>query len=182
MILLGLENSDIVANAFRGNGGQIRIKADQIYGLEYRSQLTPDNDITATSQFGSNGLVSIDDLRLERNAGLLPLPIALSDEKQRITDRCETNRRNRFIITGRGGLPKTPTWNLDSNRAWRDVRKIRVSTPEQPVPQPAPRASKSEMLIEASNWQKNGDGTIELVAPGAQKIAPLITANCGNSE
>ncbi len=187
-VLLGLENSDIIANAFRGNGGQIRIKADQIYGLEYRSQLTSDNDITAISQYGQNGSVSISDLRLEPNAELLPLPVALSDEKQRVSDRCQDTRFSRFIITGRGGLPKSPTWNLDSNRGWRDIRKPigaaserAIATQESPIaPQPT---TQSTPLIEASSWQTNPDGSISLLAPGSRQIPQTIaSATCATFE
>jgi filamentous hemagglutinin family protein len=180
-ILLGLENSDIIANAFRGNGGQIRIKADQIYGLEYRSQLTSESDITAISQFGQNGSVSISDLRLEPNAELLPLPTTLSDEKQRISDRCQETRSSRFIVTGRGGLPKSPTWNLDSNRGWRDIRK-----PIAPIMTPSiePQISaQTTPLIEASTWQTNADGSISLLAPGSRQAAGTIaSATCAPSE
>ncbi len=190
-VLLGLENSDIIANAFRGNGGQIRIKADQIYGLEYRSQLTSDNDITAISQYGQNGSVSISDLRLEPNAELLPLPATLSDEKQRISDRCQETRSSRFIVTGRGGMPKAPTWNLDSNRAWRDIRKLIVLAPELPIGPPigppiaqiAPEQTASEItpLIEASTWYTNADGSVSLLAPGSRPSEPYISsATCAH--
>jgi large exoprotein involved in heme utilization and adhesion len=191
-VLLGLENSDIIANAVRGNGGQIQIKADQIYGLEYRSQLTSESDITAISQFGQNGSVSIQDLRLEPNAELLPLPTALSDEKQRISDRCQATRSSRFIVTGRGGLPKSPTWNLDSNRGWRDIRKPIVPAaeiPTAPITTPPPSQISSQIsaqttpLIEASTWQTNTDGSISLLAPGnPQSPGTIASATCSPSE
>ncbi len=178
-VLLGLENSDIIANAFRGSGGQIRIKADQIYGLEYRSQLTSESDITAISQYGQNGSVSIRDLRLEPNAELLPLPVTLPDEKQRISDRCQETRSSRFIITGRGGLPKSPTWNLDSNRAWRDIRKP-IGSSEYPI---APTITAQTIpLIEASTWQTNADGSISLLAPGSRQAEMTIASTCSSSD
>jgi filamentous hemagglutinin family protein len=180
-LLLGLENSDIIANAFRGNGGQIRIKADQIFGLEYRSQLTSDSDITAISQYGQNGSVSISDLRLEPNAELLPLPVTLSDEKQRISDRCQETRSSRFIITGRGGLPKSPTWNLDSNRAWRDIRQPIGATSTEASTIPAPTIPfQTAPLVEASTWQTNADGSVSLLAPGSRSTEMNIaSATCG---
>jgi filamentous hemagglutinin family protein len=52
-------NSDITANAFQGNGGNINIITNQIFGLKFRSELTPDNDITASSQFGVSCNVEI---------------------------------------------------------------------------------------------------------------------------
>lgn len=181
-VLLGLENSDIIANAFRGNGGQIRIKADQIYGLAYRSQLTTENDITAISQLGQNGSVSIQDLRLEPNTELLPLPVTLSDDKQRVSDRCQETRSSRFIVTGRGGLPKSPTWNLDANRAWRDIRNpigrtSEISIGSRVEPQ---KSDPTPLLIEASTWKTNADGSISLLAPGSRPADGTIVGSVGS--
>jgi filamentous hemagglutinin family protein len=58
-VLTGLENSDITANAIAGNGGNINIKSSYIIGLESRSQLTPFSDITASSELGIDGTVTI---------------------------------------------------------------------------------------------------------------------------
>ena len=57
--LLGLENSDITANAIAGNGGNIEISSDFIFGLESRPELTPFSDITASSELGIDGTVTI---------------------------------------------------------------------------------------------------------------------------
>ena len=57
--ILGIQNSDITANAVGGDGGNITITADAIIGFEERSRLTPFNDITATSEFGLNGTVTV---------------------------------------------------------------------------------------------------------------------------
>ena len=179
-VLLGLENSDIVANALLGTGGEIRIAADQIYGLQYRPQLTLENDITAISQFGLNGSVSIQNLRLNPNVEAIPLPIALPDSSQRISDRCNDSPKNRFIITGRGGLPKTPTWNLDSNRGWRDTRVLRSSLPVQLSAESRDEQMRSP-LLEMSGWHRNSDGTIDLVAPGpgqSSKLHSMAFASC----
>ena len=183
-VLLGLENSDIVANAVLGTGGEIRIAADQIYGLQYRSQLTPENDITAISQFGLNGSVRIQDLRLNPNVEAIPLPIALPDSNRRISDRCNDRPTNRFIITGRGGLPKTPTWNLDSNRGWRDTRVLRSSLPIQVSAESSDEQMRSS-LLEMSGWHRNSDGTIDLVAPGSNqssKLNPMAFVSCSSTD
>ncbi len=187
-VLLGLENSDIIANAVLGDGGQIRIKTDQIYGLEYRSQLTNESDITAISQYGMNGSVSISELRLDPNPESLPLPMMLSDEKQRISDRCHDSRSNRFIITGRGGLPKAPLWNLDSNRAWRDIRDVtpsaKIAVPEAQTPIVVPATLiQPTPLVEASIWRINLDGSVSLLAPeSGQSEINIASATCAVSE
>jgi large exoprotein involved in heme utilization and adhesion len=50
--IIGSGKSDSIANAVRGRGGNINITTNSILGLEFRNQLTPDNDITASSEFG----------------------------------------------------------------------------------------------------------------------------------
>lgn len=68
------ENSDITANAFLGNGGRISISARGIYGLQFRPRLTPFSDITASSEFGVDGIVEIDALNIDPTRGLANLP------------------------------------------------------------------------------------------------------------
>jgi large exoprotein involved in heme utilization and adhesion len=46
--LAALENSDITANALNNRGGNVSINAQGIFGTEFRPQLTPNSDITAT--------------------------------------------------------------------------------------------------------------------------------------
>ena len=45
-------NSDITANAFAGDGGNITINTQGIFGIEFRDQQTSFSDITASSRFG----------------------------------------------------------------------------------------------------------------------------------
>ncbi|MEM6399762.1 MAG: filamentous hemagglutinin N-terminal domain-containing protein [Cyanobacteria bacterium P01_D01_bin.116] len=52
IVALPNENSDITANAFTGNGGNINITSQGILGIQPRSQLTPQSDITASSETG----------------------------------------------------------------------------------------------------------------------------------
>ncbi len=77
-ILVGLENSDIIANAVKGKGGNITITTQGIIGLEFRNTLTPrvdfTNDITASSKFSVNGTVQINNIGVDPNSGLVELP------------------------------------------------------------------------------------------------------------
>jgi large exoprotein involved in heme utilization and adhesion len=56
-IIVALENSDIIANAFEGNGGQFKLRAKAFLARNFRPALTPDSDITASSEFGLSGTV-----------------------------------------------------------------------------------------------------------------------------
>ncbi len=51
----GSKGSDITANAVRGNGGRVNITIQGLFGIEFRPQPTPKNDITVSSEFGLTG-------------------------------------------------------------------------------------------------------------------------------
>ncbi|NMG60545.1 S-layer family protein, partial [Geitlerinema sp. P-1104] len=51
--LVALENSDITANAINAAGGRVIINTQGIFGTEFRDELTPESDITASSDLGA---------------------------------------------------------------------------------------------------------------------------------
>ncbi len=110
VLAFATENSDITANAFKGRGGNIAITTQGIFGLEYRPQLTPLSDITASSQFGINGTVTINTPGVDPSKGLGKLPVDVTDSSKLISQRCVAdNTGSKFFITGRGGLPPSPS-------------------------------------------------------------------------
>jgi filamentous hemagglutinin family protein len=110
LIAVPIENSDIVANAFQGRGGNITITAQQLLGLQFRPQLTSQSDITASSDIGLNGLFTLNTPDLDPNRGLVQLPTAPTDPSNQIDQSCASSSpaRSRFTATGRGGLPSQP--------------------------------------------------------------------------
>ena len=161
-IIVGLENSDIVANAVRGRGGNIQITTQGIFGLKFRDQLTPDNDITASSQLGVNGNVQVNTIGVDPNSGLVQLPANITNPAQQIATGCSTNQGSRFVATGRGGVPQNPNQQVTSDRTWDDVRDLSAYrrtgnvTPQTHV--------LPKVLVEATSWYRNADGKIELIA------------------
>ncbi|WP_055076330.1 filamentous hemagglutinin N-terminal domain-containing protein, partial [Pseudanabaena sp. 'Roaring Creek'] len=121
-VILGIENSDIIANAIRGAGGNINITTQGLFGLKFRPQLTSENDITASSQFGLSGTVNISNLAFTPTAGLIQLPSNIDDPSQRIAQGCRTYGNSRFVSTGRGGLPEDPSDRRSGDRPWTDTR------------------------------------------------------------
>jgi len=107
------ENSDITANAFSGRGGNVTITANAIYGLQLQPRLTPFSDITASSQLGISGTITLNTLNIDPNRGLAALPGNFVDSSNQIAATCAPGgklgrRGNEFVITGRGGLPIPP--------------------------------------------------------------------------
>jgi filamentous hemagglutinin family protein len=119
------ENSDIIANAFGGQGGTISLRTGALLGLQYRDRLTPSSDISdisASSKFGLNGLVKIDDQGFNSHRDLFELPTNLLDESRQIVASCDRQSTSSFVLTGRGGLPsdpRDPNSDLDILQDWR---------------------------------------------------------------
>ncbi|MDX2243816.1 MAG: filamentous hemagglutinin N-terminal domain-containing protein [Leptolyngbyaceae cyanobacterium bins.302] len=105
------ENSDITANAFSGSGGRVNITAQGIFGLQFRPRLTQFSDITASSTFGVNGIVTLNTPNVDPSRGLAQLPQNLIDTNRILANSClvrDGAAGGTFIITGTGGLPVRP--------------------------------------------------------------------------
>ncbi|GAB4208063.1 MAG: hypothetical protein Fur006_66550 [Coleofasciculaceae cyanobacterium] len=185
LVAVPKENSDITANAQKGFGGRISITAQGIFGTQFREQLTPLSDITATSELGPqfNGTVQIDIRGIDPNRGLAQLPEILTDSSDRITQTCSSQvRNNSFVVTRRGGLPPTPGEALNPTPGWMDWRvtpkrdssplptlgavqtrgKEDITSHQSQIPNP---------LVEAIGWVKDADGTMRLVAKPSLEVS-----------
>ncbi|MEM1391828.1 MAG: filamentous hemagglutinin N-terminal domain-containing protein [Cyanobacteria bacterium P01_H01_bin.150] len=177
-IIAGLENSDIIANAVQGNGGNINITTQGIFGLKFSDRLTPDSDITASSQFGVNGNVEINNLDLDPSSGLVELPVALADSSQQISSGCASQTGSSFVATGRGGIPQNPNEYVKNNPNWSDIRdlsafrKLNNNTVENT------QISNQPTIIEATGFIRNAKGEIELVASANKPLNTKQVSNC----
>jgi large exoprotein involved in heme utilization and adhesion len=183
------ENNDITARAVQGQGGNIRIITQGIYGLKFRPQLTPKSDITASSQFGLDGLVTITTPNLDPNRGVLSLPLELADATRQVVQTCEAQAAtNRFVITGRGGLPPTAQEVVNAALGWQGKaegggrkaegggaaeggRQRMEGGRNQPfnaqhstlnIDREAEREETT--IVEATGWIVRSDGTVVLIA------------------
>ena len=111
IVAVDSENSDITANAFEGNGGNVDIVAQGLFGIEFRPALTPRSDITASSEFGLQGDVNIETPDVDPNSGLVELPTGFVDASRLVAQGCGSSSAGgigEFTVTGRGGLPPSP--------------------------------------------------------------------------
>jgi filamentous hemagglutinin family protein len=177
-VIAGFENSDIVANAFQGNGGKITITTKGIFGLKFRPQLTPENDITASSQFGLNGTVAINNVTVDPAAGLVQLPVVLADASRKMGSVCDSTQGSSFVYTGRGGLPENPLGRLESLHPWEDLRDLSAFQNQASVPPPSRQKLQPTMIVEANAIRRNLDGTVELVATGTEPVPMDSAVTC----
>jgi large exoprotein involved in heme utilization and adhesion len=166
-----IENSDITANAFTGNGGKVTIFTNGIYGLQYRSQRTPLSDITASSKYGVQGTVNINTPDADPSKGLSNLPANVSDPSRLVKERCSADRRgSEFIITGKGGVPANPsdrptdTGVLDNFGTLPDRHQTANRT-SSATPQPTTTPDRTpDRIVEATGWIVNAQNQVVLVA------------------
>ena len=172
------EDSDITANAYTGRGGNINITTQGIYGLQFRPRRTPLSDITASSDFGVNGTVQINSA-FDVTQSVTNLPIELVDASNQIDQTCSpsgaaTREGNRFVVTGRGGLPPSPNEPLQGESVVTHWVTLDPQAENQDgeatsakLDSSAPVASGTPTkptLVEAQGWMYGANGEVILTA------------------
>lgn len=196
------ENSDITANAFNGAGGTVTINATGIFGLVQRgrenllsvlgtnnaAELDPGqlstNDITAISQTNAtlNGQVTINTPDVDPSRGLLGLPTEVVSTSELVESSCgaaQTNQASEFIITGRGGLPPSPSEPLGSEQVWSDTRFREIATqPLKPLTTTTSAEKSSYEILPATAWRFNNQGEVTLISSGSGVTAVSTHTTC----
>jgi large exoprotein involved in heme utilization and adhesion len=171
----GPEGSDITANASQGNGGRVSINTQGLFGIEFRPKLTPDNDITVSSDFGLAGVFEQNTPGVDPSRGLAELPTEVIDASRQIDRRCTPGgvaRNSSFTVTGRGGLPPSPNDPLQGEAVvtnWVSLdSEIENNTPPATT---TPSSSAPRQLVEAQGWVINEKGQVVLTA-SAPRVTP----------
>ncbi|MEC4818958.1 MAG: S-layer family protein, partial [Scytonema sp. PMC 1069.18] len=180
------ENSDITANAFEGSGGQIVINTSGLFGIERRSRLTPQSDITAFSERGISGEISINQPDVDQNLGLIELPAVLADVSDIVDTGCGAiastpdAQGSKFFITGRGGLPPSPDQPLTTDVIWSDTRRATVTSQQQSPKKPETQVQSKSDVIKinpATGWVFDNQGNVTLIG-NTSHHAGIASASC----
>lgn len=170
ILTLDRYNSDITANAFEGNGGNIFITTDGLFGLEFRDEDTSQSDITATSEVGLDGTFSLNAPDIDPSQGTIDLPAAPTNPPPFNPLCVAAQSGSTFTLIGRGGLPSTPTDLHSAIAPWEDWY---IATPEETDSAdssshfndpPATENPRKVQIIEAQGWATTTDGQLMLVA------------------
>jgi filamentous hemagglutinin family protein len=189
LVAVPIENSDLTANAVRGRGGNINITTQGIYGQNFRPRPTPLSDITASSDFGVNGVVQINTPDLDPSKGLATLPGELVDVSELVGSGCEVaanEESSQFVVTGRGGRPPNPNETLRPARVLVDLGTPSESqesalTSNSPYPRvrsttdiqhPSSFSNRAAPLVEATGWVMDSKGEVILTDK-----APTVTSH-----
>ncbi|QZZ18878.1 filamentous hemagglutinin N-terminal domain-containing protein [Leptothermofonsia sichuanensis E412] len=150
---IALRDSDILANAIDGNGGNIRIQpAPGIRSIGFIADLfapvqrNPGSlerfrnngqvNINAESNFGISGNVETPDFSFLEN-NLTELANQLSSSDRLVSDRCIATRnqsQGSFVVTGTGGLPLSPYDSIRASYRASGVQTIEGDRAEKPIP------------------------------------------------
>ncbi|MGC9503810.1 filamentous hemagglutinin N-terminal domain-containing protein [Baaleninema sp.] len=159
--LVAFDNSDITANSLNSVGGRIQIEAAGVFGTRFRSQLTPESDITATSALGSSfgGVVELREPQVETNSPLVELSAEVLELSGLVADGCSALRSgSRFVVTGRGGLSReTPDYTTVGRFSRWEPKPLETTEADK-----SPQDDRST-LQEATGWVTRRDGRVQLI-------------------
>ncbi|WP_017660769.1 two-partner secretion domain-containing protein [Baaleninema simplex] len=180
--LVGLENSNISANAFNGSGGFVQITADDIVlGLENLSRAELEEqfgeDLTDfdPAQDSRNLItaISLTDPELSGTVEIVAPDVDPTQGVVELEDRFAEAPLDRnpcqigggdseFVQTGRGGVPPTPNDALSGSQPWEDIRSIPLDetddTTDESNPQP-----EIDRIVEAQGWIIDENGNLQLL-------------------
>lgn len=174
------EQSRISANSSNFRGGRVTINTQGLFGTQLWYPETLKGFITAT---GATPLLSGEvqvNTQIDPSSGLIELPVNLVDAANQISNACTPGGSqfdNEFSITGRGGLPISPTEPLQETntlQAWVKLKPQTTNTTIKLRPRTTSNNNKVtqiKQIVEATGWIVDKDGNIEFVAD-ANRVNP----------
>ena len=163
-VLATIQRSNISANSVDFRGGQVIINTQGLFR-------SPDSTITATGvNSQSNGTVQISNPEVDPSRGLVALPTVTENTPKLVSSSCAAFADvggSNFTVTGRSGLPPSPSEPLTSDVVWTDTR-LPVTTVQQYQRKTHAAKPKSQSqpiaIVPATGWVFNGKGEIILTA------------------
>jgi filamentous hemagglutinin family protein len=135
--------NDLVATSDAGNGGNINLTVEKLFGLETGKAIDDEanpiannsNDIDASSNvLGLDGTVNINTSRIDPLQGAMELPSNVVEAKQTTEQTCSADRdgkaNNGLAIAGRGGISPAPDAPLNSEHISNE------NPPQASIPEP----------------------------------------------
>ncbi len=177
------EDSNIIANAFLGKGGQVNIETSGIFGIFPQDEPTPFSDITASSELGINGEININQVDVDPAKGLIELPSNLVDATQEVSQSCtprEMQKGSSFVYVGRGGLPMSPNEPLQEFgliTSWVSLPLQTTDGRQDKLPVSSV-TKKTRKIIEAQKIVVDKNGDTFLVAESPQNFKSPFIASC----
>ena len=175
--------NDIIANAEQGQGGNITINAESLFGISEGVAVEGNgtNDIDASSEFSLDGNVTINTPDINPIQRVTELTSNIVVPEQTTAQACRANResvaKNGLTIKGKGGIPQAPELPLISqNIVINGESTNNISATPQPL-------ETSQGKIQPARGIKVSEGgKITLTAyrtNNSGERLPEIKSNCG---
>ncbi|MGK7893106.1 MAG: filamentous hemagglutinin N-terminal domain-containing protein [Xenococcus sp. (in: cyanobacteria)] len=180
------QNNDIIASAEEGQGGNINITAEALFGIEERPLNDITNDINASSEFGLDGNVSIVTPDIKRFQTDIKLPDNPIEAEQTVAQACQGDRyggiSSNLTVKGKGGISPTPIDPLYSDEILVDNQELNIlSNLQTQYPDIKPIKTSIGDIYPARGIIKTVDGRIILTAYATDNIntrTPHKSSNC----
>lgn len=182
--------NDFVATADDGEGGDINLNAEQIFGLQERNAIDDENnfiqnntnDIDATSDVdGLDGNVTINTSDVNPLQGTVELPSNIVEPNQTTAQACNADReaaaQNNFTVMGRGGMMSEPGSPLNSQNITINGENANSTSA---IPQPIETSQGN--IQPARGVQVTESGEVILTSyrtNNSGERLPEIKPNCG---
>jgi large exoprotein involved in heme utilization and adhesion len=184
------ETNRIAANAFTGRGGNISISTQALLGIRPSDvPIDGQSTITASSQVGVQGQVTVNQPEVQPTQGAIELPTGLIDASDQIAQVCPHGlaEQGRFVISGRGSLPESPINPLSGIGLSSPLAEIEGQThfTSATSTNPDRRSTSSKRstsiaspeMIEAQGWTKTREGKVILLA-GSRESGTSTQTRC----
>ena len=173
-------NSDIIASAQQGQGGNISINAESVFGIEERPLNDATNDINASSEvFGLSGDISLETIDFNPLQGVIEVVEQIIVPQETTAQACNSDReaaaRNGLNIGGKGGVPPAPELPLSSETVVTDDGVKDISQ----LPEPIDTGIGKIQLARGIEVTEKGIRLTAYRTNNAGERLPEIKANCG---
>ncbi|MEM9272912.1 MAG: filamentous hemagglutinin N-terminal domain-containing protein [Cyanobacteria bacterium P01_F01_bin.143] len=158
--IIANHDSDLEANAILGSGGNIYITTNAIF-------FSANSEATASSKFGVDGVVEINNPNADEQIGVVPLKFELAERTEIIPSFCSTDSTNTMVVSGKGGLSDNPGQTLRGQSVWEDLRDFDLASNDNNAIAPTTNSEhngNADIIVEANNWRVNDQGKVELVS------------------
>ena len=162
-----LENSRIRATAKQGQGGRIDIRTQGLFA--------PAGAISASSEVGIDGEVSINRPDIDPSKGVVALPEEVVAVEDLVVQGCGAPGRavSKFIVTGRGGMPPSPSDVVTNNTVLVDLGmpssgqitdhdRAQIAVDRLAIAKD--NSLSSSEIVEAQGWITESSGKVMLTA------------------
>jgi filamentous hemagglutinin family protein len=168
------QNSDILATAVGGKGGNIKITAESLLGIESRDSNSTTNDISASSQNNVDGTISIETPEVNSLRTNIEVEQDVVSPETIVSQGCYyegEEAQNSFVVKGRGGMPPEPTQpfnigviNVENNTSNTSDLQTNLPATEPTETKETQTKNNADNFVPARGIILKEDGTIILTA------------------